>query len=469
MSTASISMATANVLGWPGLAKAQELLAPEQDYKALVYIFMAGGNDCFNLLVPHGESELRSNYETGRRTVAISNEELHPLELQSPAKIHNDAAYKGFGLHPSCTDLAKMFNQQELAFVCNLGNLVEPTTRQSILDSTATLPPQLYSHSDQQLQYQSEPVKPFRYGWGGRTAELLKEYNQSANISPLISLSGLNTFQVSLDNQFSTYAMSRTGAVALTKFTGNRKYLVNQNFTSVNESSHLMIKKYRDVFNSAKQAEVIVNTTFATAEQNSVDYDGIFSAANAATSKIGESLKTVAKMIAGRQSSSNNRPIYFVEMAGFDTHQNLLVNQQELLNELNNAISAFRNALVEQGDFDKALTFIGSEFGRTLTPNGDDEGAGTDHAWGGHAMMLGGMVNGGKLYGEHPDLTLNQGLDASEGRGRWIPTTATTQVNSVIAHWLGINKDTLPLLFPTVNNFTDPFAFEANLGFLKQD
>jgi uncharacterized protein (DUF1501 family) len=172
-------------------------------------------------------------------------------------------------------------------------------------------------------------------------------------------------------------------------------------------------------------------------------------------------------MIAGRESTGNNRPIFFVKMGGFDGHKNLLTDHQLLLAELNGALKAFRNVLVEQGDFDKTLTFVGSEFGRTLTPNGDDESTGTDHAWGGHAMVLGGMIDGGRLYGTHPDLALDQGLDASTGRGRWIPTTATSQVNSVMAHWFGVPKENVPLLFPSINNFSDPFSQQENLNFIK--
>ncbi|QBY04249.1 DUF1501 domain-containing protein [Thalassotalea sp. HSM 43] len=467
ISALSASMAGASATGWSQLVQASTLSAEQQDFKALVYVFLAGGNDSFNTLIPHGDSALRRNYEHGRRSIAIANEQLHPLQLQDTANVYNDTEYQGFGLHPSCGDLATLFNQQEMAFVCNLGNLVEPTSRDAILDKTANLPPQLYSHSDQQLQFQSEPVKPFRHGWGGRMAELLQDYNQSTNISPLISLSGLNSFQVTRNGQPSTYAMNHNGAIALTKYTGNRKWLVNQNYQHVDESSHLMMQKYRDIFSSAQQAEVIVNSTFTSAAQNGVDYDDIFSSAGANDSKIGQSLKTIAKMLAGRQAQTNNRPVYFVEMGGFDTHQNILINHQALLKELNDALHAFRNALVAQGDFDNTLTFIGSEFGRTLTPNGNDEGTGTDHAWGGHAMVLGGMVDGGKLYGSHPDLMLRQGLDASDGRGRWIPTTATTQVNAIMANWLGVEKIALPSLFPSINNFSDPFASAANLAFLK--
>ncbi len=465
----SIGGAAINAFGLTSMLSAQQALADEQDYKALVYVFLAGGNDSFNMLAPKGASPLRTNYETGRRNISLSSETLHELQLQQTAKVYNDLSHQGFGLHPACGDLADMFNNQELAFICNIGNLVKPTTRQAILDKSAELPPQLYSHSDQQLQFQSEPVKPFRFGWGGRMAELLTDFNQSTTVSPLISVAGLNSFQVSLGNQLSTYAMGMDGAASLSGFNGSRKTILNNGLSSVDNTSHLMIQKYRDIFNSAKQAEVVVKDSFTAAESLGVNYNDAFEEAGVAASKIGRQLKSVAKMIAGRQSTGNNRPIFFVKMGGFDGHQNLLTSHQSLLAELNGALKAFRNVLVEQGDFDKTLTFVGSEFGRTLTPNGDgeDAGTGTDHAWGGHAIALGGMINGGQLFGTHPDLALNQGLDASKGRGRWIPTTATSQVNSVMAHWFGVSKQNIPLLFPSISNFADPFQQQANLNFIK--
>lgn len=188
-----------------------------------------------------------------------------------------------------------MFNDQELSFICNIGNLVKPTTRQSILDKTAVLPPQLYSHSDQQVQFQSEPVKPFKFGWGGRMAEVLSDFNTSTTVSPLISVAGLNSFQVGNNNQLSTYAMGMDGAATLSGNNENRKTIIDNSLASVDATSHLMVQKYRDIFNSAKQAEVVVKNAFTAAESSGVNYNEIFEEAGAATSKIGRQLKSIAK------------------------------------------------------------------------------------------------------------------------------------------------------------------------------
>ena len=467
-SSLTLASATAvNSLGLASLLNASNCLAGETDYKALVFIFLAGGNDSFNMISPKGSGSLRNNYEQGRRALALPAENLHSLQLRTPAQIYGGETFNDFGMHPACSNLANMFNDQELSVLCNIGNLTTPTTRAQYFAKEVSLPPQLFSHADQQRQFQSDANSPFRFGWGGRMAELLNDYNANGSVSPLISVSGLNSFQVTKNSIINPYVMSNDGVATLKNFTGNRQHMVESSMNSIDSSAHLMVQKYRSIFSSARNAEDIVDSAFRQAAATGVDYDQVFETAGAATSKIGRRLKTVAKMIAGRQSTGNNRPIFFVEMNGFDTHQNLLSDHNELMTELSTALKAFSDVLKAQGDFEDVLSFVGSEFGRTLTPNGNDSEAGTDHAWGGHALVMGGMINGGQFFGTHPDLKLQQGLDASEGRGRWIPTTATTQASAIIANWFGVPQNDLPQLFPSLNNFASPFEPEANLNFIK--
>lgn len=461
------SAAAVNSLGLASLLNVSNTFAADNDYKALVFIFMAGGNDAFNMICPKGAGNLRNNYQQGRQALALPAENLHSLNLATPAKIYGGEKFNEFGMHPACGHLAQLFNDQELSVLCNIGNLTMPTTRAQYLAKEVSLPPQLFSHADQQRQFQSGPTSPFRFGWGGRMAELLNDYNTNGTVSPLISVSGLNSFQVTKNSIINPYVMGNDGVATLNNFSGSRQNMVESAINSIDGSAHLMVQKYRDIFNSARSAEDIVHGAFQQAAATGVDYEQIFSSAGAATSKIGRRLKTVAKMIAGRQSTGNNRPIFFVEMNGFDTHQNLLSEHHELMAELSAALKAFRDVLSAQGDFDNVLSFVGSEFARTITPNGNNAEAGTDHAWGGHALVMGGMINGGNFFGTHPDLKVNQGLDASNGRGRWIPTTATTQASAVIAHWLGVPQVDLPQLFPSLNNFASPFASEANLHFIN--
>jgi uncharacterized protein (DUF1501 family) len=471
-SIAAAATLSANSLGLAGLLRASDALASNEEYKALVFVFLNGGNDSFNMIVPTGSSQLRTNYVNNRGIVALSEQSLNPLNLQSTPTIYGDTIETSeFGMHAECADLAEMFNNQELAVLCNIGNLVMPITRDEYINNSlqvADLPPRLFSHSDQQRQFQSEPISNFSYGWGGRMAEFLTQYNTNSLVSPLISVAGLNPFQVSLNGEINAYSLSADGIRSLNGFSGARSLLVNNSMDSIDASAHLMAQKYASVYGSAVDAETIVQSVFNIADATGVDFDDIFAAAGvSAESIVGSRLKTVARMIAGRSTESNKRPIYFVEMNGFDTHANMLPNHNARMEELNAALKAFRDCLHAQSDFDKVLTYVGSEFGRTLTPNGNDPAtAGTDHAWGGNVLTFGGMVEGGRFYGTFPDLRLNQGLDV--GRGRFIPTHSSSQCSAIIASWMGIPNDDINQIFPTLSNFPDPFDVNTNINFISQ-
>ena len=438
-------------------------------FKALVYIFLAGGNDSFNMISPKGNGPLRTRYEDQRRKIAHPANQLNELNLAQSAKIFNNESYDAFGMHPACVDLANMFNGGEMGVICNMGNLVEPTTRQDYLNDSVVLPPRLFSHADQQRQFQSEPSGQFQYGWGGRVSEMLMSQNLDPDLSPLISVAGLNPYQVSQSSILNNLAISNNGEIRLAGNVGKRRDMLSSYMSSYSE--HLMSQKYQDVFNSAQTSNEVLANIFAIAESNGVDYDGIFTVNGAQETSIGLQLKTVAKMISGRASYANNRPIFFVKMDGFDTHKNILEDHQQLMQDLNNALKAFRDVLQQQGDWDKVLSFAGSEFGRTFTPNGNDVDAGTDHGWGGHALVMGGMVNGARFFGTHPDLVIGKGLDVDSrnARGRWIPTTSTSQCSAVIADWFGVPRDNLTSIFPSLANFPSPFQAQENLNFLQNE
>lgn len=461
------TMAAATCL--PSMLSSPLLNAETQgEFKALVYIFLAGGNDSFNMISPTGNGALRTRYEQGRRNVAIDQDSLIDIRLSTPANIFGGGSYNNFGMHPKCKDIASIFNSGEIAVICNMGNLVEPTSRQDYLQNKVVLPPQLFSHSDQQRQFQSQPSAQFQSGWGGRTSEFLTGFNPDLNVSPLISVSGLNPFQVNQNPNINTFVMSHEGLITLNRFDSDRKRMVEAYMAA--HTKHLMSQKYQSTFSSAQKANSVLENAFEIASASGVNYEEIFSAAGASETDIGKQLMTVAKMITGRGSYQNQRPIFFVRMDGFDTHKNVIDGQASLLTELNGALKAFRDVLEQQNDFDKVLSFIGSEFGRTFTPNSDGENAGTDHAWGGHALVMGGMIEGARFYGTHPDLRLGDGLesDKNKARGRWIPTTSTSQCSAVIAHWLGVPRTNLNQVFPSLSNFLDPFDEQANLGFIAK-
>lgn len=443
--------AALSVSGLSGLLQSREAQAQgSQDFKALVFLFLTGGNDSYNMLVPTSGA-LRNRYDQGRGFIALPSQDLHAVSLLEPAALFDDTESSEFGFHPSCPQLAQMFNAGDLNVMCNAGNMITPVERSAYLSDTVALPPQLFSHADQQRQLQSEPSNPFRFGWGGRMAELLATYNTDPLVSPLITLSGLNAFQVSLDSFITPYGLSNDGALALNRFDGLRSSMVENSMSAAATNDELLAKKYAEVFQSARTAEVIVRAAFDEAEATGVDYDAIFQAAGGTDTRTQRRLKTVAKMIAGRSSTNNQRPIYFVSMGGFDTHQNILGAHAELMADLDVSLKGFRDALAAQGDFDSVITMVGSEFGRTFTPNGNNLSAGSDHGWGGHILFMGGPVDGGRLLGIHPDFRLNQGLDT--GRGRWIPTTSTSQCAAELARWMDVPEAEVVSMFPSLANF----------------
>ena len=333
----TLTSATAiNSIGLGGLLHAPMAMAAADDYKALVFVFLAGGNDSFNMIVPKGAGDLRDQYQQGRRSVALAADELHALNLAEPAKVYGGEEFSDFGMHPACADLAAMFNNQEMSVLCNIGNINVPTTRAQFLEKSVSLPEQLFSHSDQQRQFQSDPSTKFTFGWGGRAAEFLTSHNPGS-VSPLISVSGLNSFQVSKNSVINPYVMSSTGVTKLDGYSGDRETMLESAFNNVSDNDHLMVQKYRDVFSSARNAQDIIGSAFSEADGNGVDYDAIFSAADINNTNTSKRLKTVAKMIAGRNSTGNNRPVFFVQINGFDTHQNLMADHALLMTELNDA------------------------------------------------------------------------------------------------------------------------------------
>ena len=458
-----LSALTLNTLGLSGLVSSSTAMAQASDYKALVYVYLFGGNDSFNMVAPKESGVLRTRYEDGRGRVALAASDLHTLNLRSDALISSGESYNGFGMHPDCADLADMFNDGEMGVLSNVGNLIEPTNRSSFSDVSQQLPPQLFSHADQSRQLLSEPISTIRYGWGGRVAEILSNRNTDPTLSPLVSTAGLNPFQLTLNRLIGTYSTGTQGPSALRNNTSTRNGMLDGFMRA--PSFDLFSQRYRDVYDSAVLANETVGQAFDIANGLSVDYDDIFNASGAGDTRLGDQLKAVAKLIAGRQASNNNRPIYFVRIGGFDQHTNLLVDHAERMQELNNALKGFRDALVTQGDFDSTLTHIGSEFGRTFTSNS----SGTDHGWGGNMMVMGGAVNGGHMFGRYPDLVLGGERDAdSRDRGRWIPQTSTHQTAAVMSSWLGVQADELNEIFPTLENFGDPFEADANLDFIRQ-
>ena len=458
--------------------------APLGDYKALVVLFLFGGNDSNNLLIPRRTHGSYNQYKAGRGVLKILDSTDPAYVGGQPASIPLTGAGVDYGVHPAAGGIADLFNTGELAFVANVGTLLHPTTRADYNAGSVPLPPQLFSHSDQQVQWQSSvPDQPFRSGWGGRVADLLASQGHAqGQVSLSVSLSGINSLQVG--DQEVQYAVTPEGAIPLSGYSntsgpygnalnGDGSYkttLAGKRLKAFDDITnytyqHLLDDDHAKVVKRARANEGLVGAALTAAAATGVDFDTHFANAQ---SPLGDQLKSIAKLIAGRDNLGNSRQIFFASIGGFDTHQDQLDAQTNLLGELGSSLKAFSDTLKALGVNDNVVTITHSDFTRTLTPNGQDAAtAGSDHGWGGHQIVLGGPVNGGQIYGAFPSLALGAGLDAgSSNRGRWIPTTSVDQYAAVSAKWLGVDPSYLADIFPNLSRFDSPFGGTANLGFL---
>ncbi|EDY83217.1 conserved hypothetical protein [Verrucomicrobiia bacterium DG1235] len=412
------------------------------DYKAIVCIFLYGGNDANNLLVPTDLANYNV-YAAGREQLSIPQAEL--LALNS---LNTDG--RSFGIHPSMTGCHELFNSGDLALVSNVGTLLAPATLADYRNRTAAIPDHLFSHSDQQVLWQTsvnENASVDPTGWGGRIADLIHSSHNDSSISMLVSLAGSNFFQVGHSllpfrtdaNGSSTYdILNGWDQHATTRAEGFRSLLDK-------EYANRMEKAFADISNSAiKNAD-----TFNDAIAASSDFEML------PNSSLGNQLRMVAKLIQSRQALGQRRQIFFVATGGFDTHGPQLGQHAGLLGGLDESIKGFHEALTSIEAQDCVTSFTASDFGRTF----DTNGRGSDHGWGSHHIVMGGAVNGQRIYGDFPDLAFGNSLDT--GRGRWLPTTSVDQYGATIARWFGIPESELPTVFPNIGNFAT-----SNLGFM---
>jgi uncharacterized protein (DUF1501 family) len=447
------------------------------EYKAMVCVFLYGGMDSNNILIPRIGHPSRTDYDTYRGQLAIPDTLLAGI---APANTTDP-----YGLHPNLSQLAGLFNSGELGFVANTGSLAFPIeNRDDFINGLVPVPPQLFSHSDQQAQWQSSiPDKAFQSGWGGRIAELLHPtFNPDSNVSMSISLDGINNFQVGLSGSVIQYAATTTGAKSLSGYGTNYANALENDGSYKSGSSgrrlkafedimrythdHLFEEGYNKIVRRSRDSEGVINAAITEANASGVDYDGLFANAD---SDLGDQLKAVARLIGGRSCLGNQRQIFFVSMGGFDTHQDQNGDLNDLTTDLGGALKAFHDSLGAMGVNDQVLTCTNSDFTRTFTPNGDDPTtAGSDHGWGGHQIVMGGPVMGKKIYGTFPSLKVGQDNDTNRERGRWIPTTAVDQYAAVCARWLGVEAAAMDAIFPNLSRFDDPFAVSsANLDFVN--
>jgi uncharacterized protein (DUF1501 family) len=436
------SAATASLVG--GLSKFGLVSALAQgttDYKALVCIFLFGGNDSNNLIVPLGSSY--ANYQTIRANLAIPQASLLPLQIGGQANL---------GFHPNMPELQGFFNNQKnLAVLANVGTLVQPTT-QAQYKKFQNLPSNLFSHSDQQDQWQTTQLNGLAdAGWAGKVADKINPtFNSGALFPPVLSVAGNTIFGTGDSTR--PFTMNPGSTPGLQGFdssaAGQARFLATQNLLTLDTGLSLVQATSAVTNQSVQQGVVLANALKAIAPLQTV-----FPAKNGLASQ----LKQVAQVIAARSSLGVTRQIFFCSLGGFDTHSDQLATQIALYQQLSPAMNAFYLATQELGVANNVTTFTLSEFSRTFQPGSN---GGTDHAWGGHQVVLGGAVQGNQIYGTMPTLTLG-GPDDTGSNGRWIPTTSVDQYAATMAKWFGVTDTDMPAIFPNLANFTT-----ANLGFL---
>jgi uncharacterized protein (DUF1501 family) len=421
---------------------------PVDDYKALVCLFLLGGNDSFNLLIP-SDSARYATYAASRGAMAIAQNQLVGVNALGVG------GGESYGLHPSCTDLASVFNQGCGAFVVNVGTILQPTMKTDYLTPGYPLPPQLFSHADQQGQWQyGQPVANGSVGWGGLAADRLHVLNPGATIPMSISLSGQNRFQAGISVQ--PYAISGAGPTALSGYSGSA------GATKLAALEELLAQAYPDPLTRTYAGKMSNAIDYYNTMQTALDGAPPLTTPFPDNNPVGDALKEIAKVISVRNTLQAKRQIFFVSYGSFDTHDDQFADQPDLLATISQALGAFYNATVELGVANSVTTFTMSEFARTLNTDGD----GTDHAWGGIQFVIGGAVAGQRLYGTpaasggiFPDQTLD-GLDCLQ-RGQMIPATSCDQYSATLARWLGVSECDIAAIFPYLANFD-----VADLGFL---
>lgn len=411
------------------------------DYKAAVCVFLAGGCDANNLLVPNDDVGY-AGYAAARQTLAIPRAQLLPVAPRSGG---------AYGLHPAMSGLQGLFNQGKLALLANVGTLIQPTTKAQALSGSWPLPDNLLSHIDQQNQWvMLNPALPSTLtGWGGRLADALTASNAGARFPPVVSAAGSNLF---CDGAVSVSTAVDPGGTS--GFFGTSGSAID------NARVAALTKILTD--NSGPQLQTaFANGLSATMDQAGIVGNSFNTALNTPfpPTDIGQQLYRVAQLIASRTALGLSRQVFYVELGGFDTHAGQPGALQNLLTQLSQALSAFFAATVELGVAQDVVTFSHSEFSRTLKPAGDN-GLGTDHAWGGHSLILGGGVKGGDLYGSFPQLILS-GPDDMTDEGRWVPTTSVDQYAGTVASWMGVADADLTTVLPNLVNFQ-----QKRLGFL---
>lgn len=438
------------------------------DYKALVCVFMYGGNDYANTVVAYDNPNynLYSTIRNGGAGqtaggIALARSALAPTLLTPTTALANGRQY---ALHPAMTGLAGLFNAGQAAVQMNVGPLVEPLTKAqySGADRTAyPLPPKLFSHNDQQSIWQSSSPEGSTVGWGGNLGDLALAANANS-LFTCINVTG-NAVFLAGDNALA-YQVSTGGAVPINGVKNNvyGSAAVKSALASLVQQtrSHVLENEYNRVTARAIGTEAQVTSSLA-----GVTLATAFPAGN----NLADQLKMVARLIAARGTLGAKRQVFMVSIGGFDLHDNLIAQHPVLLGKVSDALTAFYNATAELGVAGKVTAFTASDFGRTLASNGD----GSDHGWGSHHLMVGGAVRGKAFYGTPPPVSIGSSVSAQDqwhvGQGRLLPSTSVDQYAATLARWFGVADSELVAILPNLRHFGAAAGrpdYPVNLGFM---
>jgi uncharacterized protein (DUF1501 family) len=424
-------------------------------YQALVCIFLFGGNDGNNMLIPFDTTGYTA-YSTARGTAGVNGglglpqASLLPINAGPTSQI-----YSAFSLHPSMPGIQNLYNSGKVAFVANMGTLVTPTTKTQYQGHSVTIPSSLFSHSDQQNQAQTAAANSLgTSGWAGRVADKLNPtLNAGAQLPMIMSLAGSNIFATGLTTRPTTVTPTNPGFSNL----DTTRSSIMQNLLTLDSGVSLV-----------QAASAITGFAFADVNHLTQALQGAPGIATPVPPNNGlaSQLKQVAQVIQVRNNLNISRQIFFCSAGGYDTHNFQLTDQGTLLSQLSAAMSFFYQATQELGVGSQVTTFTLSDFGRTLQPS---SGAGTDHAWGNHQMVMGDAVHGGNIYGTFPSLVVGGPDDVNNAnagaRGRWLPSTSLDQYAATLASWFGVAPSDLTggpgTVFPDLANFS-----VKNLGFV---
>lgn len=468
-------------LNLAAMGEAAAQAAPAEDYKALVCIFLYGGNDYANTVVPYDTasynaySAIRVPVASGG--IALAQTDLAATLLSPTAALPNGRQY---ALHPSMTALANLFNTTGNAAVqLNVGPLIVPLTRAqyNMNSKSYPIPPKLFSHNDQQSTWQSSSPEGSTIGWGGNIGDV--SLNQNTNsLFTCISVSG-NAVFLSGDTALQ-YQVSTGGAVQINSLSSNvfGSSTVKSAMATLAQQArtHTMENEYNRVTKRSVDAQGTVKSAIGSAGPTAL---------TSLNTGLASQLAMVARLIGGRATLGAKRQVYFVSFGGFDLHSGLIGNHPALLKQLSDAMAAFYQVTATMGLANNVTTFTASDFGRTLASNGD----GADHGWGNHHFIAGGAVNGKQIYGTPQSVSIsndskNAGTaafpydpnspwincyDGHVGQGRLIPTTSVDQYGGTLAKWFGVSASDLPGILPNLKNFggtVNGVAYPQDMGFM---